>query len=94
MHELISYLGLRFYLFELQGNLKYTHTRNIKAPKVYETCESDIEDGNDSDTSSTEKAPKLKSGIDASAVGIQLRLIKNDGLFKIEFEGRNGASAE
>jgi hypothetical protein len=94
MHELFSHLGLRFYLFELQGDLKYTHTRNNKACKIYEICTSDIEDGDDSDTSSTEDAPNLKSGIDESAVGIQLRLIKNDGLLKIEFEGRNGASAE
>jgi hypothetical protein len=94
MHELISHLGLRFYLFELGGSLKYTLTRRGHAPKIYEICEADIEVGRNSDTSSTGEPKKMKAGIDASAVGIQLRLIKNDGVLKIDFEGKNGSTAQ
>jgi hypothetical protein len=94
MHELISHLGLRFYLFGLGGSLKYTLTRRGHAPKIYEICEADIEDGRSSDTSSTEEPKKMKAGIEASAVGIQLRLIKNDGVLKIDFEGKNSSTAQ
>jgi hypothetical protein len=93
MHELISHLGVRFYLFELNGSLKYTLTRRGQAPKLYEICESDVEDGRSSDSSSTDETKSIKAGIDASAVGIQLRLIKNDGVLEIDFEGKNGSTA-
>jgi hypothetical protein len=94
MHEPIYHLGLRFYLLELRGSLKYTLTRPDKTPKVYEICDSDLDDGSSSENSNTEEPKKLKSGLDVSAVGIQLRLIKNDGVLKIEFEGRDGAAAD
>ncbi|KAH4060477.1 hypothetical protein HBH49_002790 [Parastagonospora nodorum] len=94
MRELISLLGLRFYLFELRGSLTYTHTRNGKGPKVYEICESDIEDEVESESSSTESTTKPRPGVDASAVGVQLRLVKNDGLLTIEFEGKDGSAAQ
>jgi hypothetical protein len=94
MRKLISLLGLRFYLFELRGSLTYTHTRNGKGPKVYEICESDIEDEVESDSSSTEGTTKPRPGVDASAVGVQLRLVKNDGLLTIEFEGKDGSAAQ
>jgi len=93
MRDLISNPGLKFYLFELRGSLTYTHTRNGKAPKVYEICESDIDDESESDSSTNAGTTYLKSGVDASAVGIQLRLLKNDGLLKFEFEEKDGSAA-
>jgi hypothetical protein len=94
MHEPIYHLGLRFYLFELKGSLKYTLTRPGKAPKIHEICESDLDEASSNENSTVEEPDKLKPGLDASAVGIQLRLIKNDGSLKIEFEGRDGAVAD
>jgi hypothetical protein len=93
MHELISHVGLRFTLSELHGSLTYTLTRPGKTPKVYDLCDSDLDDGSNSESSDPEEVNKTKPGLDASAVGIQLRLIKNDGVLKIEFEGKDGAMA-
>jgi hypothetical protein len=92
MHELISHLGLRFYLFESSGTLKYTLTRKGKPPKEYEINESDL-DGSNSDASIAGAEQSLCAGLDASAVGVQLRLIRNDGVLKVEFEGTGGSSA-
>jgi hypothetical protein len=94
MHEAISHPGLRFTIFQLHGSLRYTLTRPGKAPKVYDICDSDLDDGSSSESSNSEETDKLKPGLDASAVGVQLRLIKNDGVLKMEFEGRDGATAD
>jgi hypothetical protein len=52
-----------------------------------------LDDGSSSESSNPEETDTTKPGLDASAVGIQLRLIKNDGVLKIEFEGTDGATA-
>jgi hypothetical protein len=87
MHKIAPLPGLKFYLLEFRGWLKYTLTRPGKAPKIFKLCDADLDD-NDVD-----KPEKLKHGLDASAVGIQLRLLKNDGVLKVEFEGKDGAVA-
>jgi hypothetical protein len=87
MHKIAPLPGIKFYLLELRGWLRYTLTRPGKAPKVFKLCDADLDD-NDVD-----KPEKLKHGLDASAVGIQLRLLKNDGVLKVEFEGKDGAVA-
>jgi hypothetical protein len=87
VHKIAPLPGIKFYLLELRGWLRYTLTRPGKAPKVFKLCDADLDD-NDVD-----KPEKLKHGLDASAVGIQLRLLKNDGVLKVEFEGRDGAVA-
>jgi hypothetical protein len=87
MHKIAPLPGLKFYLLEFRGWLKYTLTRPGKAPKVFKLCDADLDDNE------VDKPEKLKHGLDASAVGIQLRLLKNDGVLKVEFEGKDRAVA-
>jgi hypothetical protein len=94
MHQYISHFGFCFIVFEIHGLLKYTITRRGKVPKVHEICESDIEDGSYSDSNTTERMEQAETGIDASAVRIQLRLIKNDGVLQFAFEGNDGSNAQ
>jgi hypothetical protein len=65
-----------------------------KPQKVYEICESDIVHWSDNDDGSGEETKNVKIGIDASAVGVQLRLIKNDGILMFAFEGKDGSIAQ
>lgn len=83
MRELIANPGLKSYLFNIRGLLTCTHTRNGKEPNNGKIHMSDIDDEGESDSGSTEDTAKLKSGVDASAVGIQFLLIKNDGLLEL-----------
>lgn len=94
MRQLIRLPGLRLVLFELQGSLTYSQTRNGEKsePRTIRDC--DIEDETNSDDDSTGGLATIKSGIDASAVGIHLRLTKNDGLLKLHFEGHEGSCAD
>jgi hypothetical protein len=87
VHKIAPLPGIKFYLLELRGWLRYTLTRPGKAPKVFKLCDADLDDND------VYKPEKLKHGLDASAVGIQLRLLKNDGVLKVEFEGKDGAVA-
>lgn len=93
MPELISHPGLRFYVFELQGSLTYSLARNGRAPTTYSIHDFDIEDETISDSNGAQAHVKTKLVIDASAVGCRLQVIKNDGSFKIEFEGQHGSTA-
>ncbi|KAF1913645.1 hypothetical protein BDU57DRAFT_502319 [Ampelomyces quisqualis] len=93
MSTTISIPGLGLYLFELQGSLKCTLTRNGRPTKVYEFDESDLDDESHSTSDSEIPRDQLKAGIDASGVGVQLRLFKNDGVLRIEFEGKTGSTA-
>jgi hypothetical protein len=94
MHHLISKIGLKFSLVELQGTLTYEHTRIGRPPKQYEISEADLEDASDGESSDSGALVPVKSGIDASAGGIRLRLIKNDGYLRMRFEGKDGSTAE
>lgn len=89
MPELISSLGVDFYVFELQGSLRYSLTRHGKA-----TINSDIEGEIKDDDICASRLANIELGIDASAVGCHLRLVKNDGLLKVKYEGRDGSTAE
>ncbi|KAF2867905.1 hypothetical protein BDV95DRAFT_597664 [Massariosphaeria phaeospora] len=91
MLQLISDPGLKFHLFELRGTLKYSLTRNDKPPREYELSQADFEDHDMEEDGDNE--PPLSNGRDASAVGFGLRLIKNDGLLRMEFEGLDGGAA-
>jgi hypothetical protein len=94
MPQLIAFPGLDFYVVELQGTLTYTHTGNGKKARTYPTFDgADLDKGSSSDTSSDEGEKKLKPGFDASAVGVKLRLIKNDGVLKMEYKGDDGGAA-
>lgn len=94
MLQLISHFGVQFYLFELQGTLTYEYTKIGKPPKQYQISDEDLDDDSDGVTGDTEGVLLHRSGIDASAVGIQLRLTKNDGLLRMKLEGRHGTTAE
>jgi hypothetical protein len=94
MHQLISSFGLQFSVFELQGTLTYEHTRSGRPAKRYEISETDIEDVSDNEASDAGALTAVRAGIDASAAGIQVRLIKNDGHLLMKFEGRDGSTSE
>jgi hypothetical protein len=96
MHETISFPGLKFELFELQGLLTYTLTRSGKTPKVYKIHADDFEtDDDDGSDGSCQEAPRSSTrGISASAVGLQLRLVKNDGILSMEYETDDGTAAQ
>jgi hypothetical protein len=93
MPELITLPGLNSYIVELQGILTYTHTRKSRSPQTYQIAGADLDNGNCSDISSAERKNDLKPGLDASAVSIKFRLMKNDGVLKMEYEGKNGGMA-
>ena len=94
MHLFISLVGLQFYIFKLEGTLTYEHTKTGKPPKQGAISETDIEDASDYEGDEMDSFHPLRSGLDASAVGLQLRLTKNAGLLHMKFEGRDGNKAE
>jgi hypothetical protein len=91
MHELIAAPGLQLYVHRLLGTLRYTLTIAGRAPKHFEL--SDEEFANTSPQVKSESTRNLQ-GTEASAVGLELRLVKNDDVLDMEFEGRNGGMAE
>ena len=95
MRELISSPGLQFELFELHGSLTYTFTRAGGRPAVQNVLSDlDLVDlTRDEDSEDGMPQPK-KPGLDASAVGIRVRVLKNDGRLQLDFEARDGGSAK
>lgn len=94
MRELISIPGLQFQLFELHGSLTYTFTRAGRPAVQSVLSELDYVDlTRDEDSEDGMPQPK-KPGLDASAVGIQVRVLKNDGQLQLDFEARDGGSAK
>jgi hypothetical protein len=94
MRELISSPGLQFELFELHGSLTYTFTRAGRPAVQNVLSELDLVDlTRDEDSEDGMPQPK-KPGLDASAVGIQVRVLKNDGRLQLDFEARDGGSAK
>lgn len=94
MYELISNPGLRFELFELQGTLVYTFERDGKPAKQYVLSETDFEDTSSDGDSDAGRPLISRPGADASAVGISLRILKNEGLLCMTFRGEDGGSAD
>ncbi|KAF2867904.1 hypothetical protein BDV95DRAFT_580873 [Massariosphaeria phaeospora] len=96
MHELISHPSLKFHIFQLSGRLTYTLSINNKPPKHFELLESDFE--NLSPQVKVEAPAPDVPGTDASAVGLHLRIVKNDGVLEMVYEekgeGGSGTKAE
>ncbi|KAH7126936.1 hypothetical protein B0J11DRAFT_579358 [Dendryphion nanum] len=91
MHELLSHPGLKVYIFHIQGTLKYSHSRTGKPTKEYEICDTDYDDS-DSPTKNNHEND-FPPGKDASAVGLHIRVVKNDGTLDIQFVGKHGGQA-
>ncbi|KAF2132068.1 hypothetical protein P153DRAFT_429269 [Dothidotthia symphoricarpi CBS 119687] len=87
----VSHPGVTFYIFELQGTLQYTITHRGKPAREYELCEQDFDD-NDA-VLQDDSVAKVGPGTDASAVGVQLRVVKNDGVLSVVFERKDGGDA-
>jgi hypothetical protein len=81
---LFSLPGLKLSVYQLDGTLKCTLLRTGKASIVCDIDKSDLSDKDDPPNSYSESI---------TAVGIQLRLLKNDGVVKVEFSGSDGAEA-
>ncbi|KAF3004392.1 hypothetical protein E8E13_010098 [Curvularia kusanoi] len=94
MHELISSPGLRFELLELRGLLTYTLKRSGKPVRQYVLSDSDIEDVCEDEDGDNQKPRTKNTKPEVSAVGIRLRIIKNDGLLEMGFQGTDGDSAK
>lgn len=94
MRELISSPGLQFELFKLHGSLTYTFTRAGRPAVQNVLSDLDLVDlTRDEDSEDGMPQPK-KPGLDASAVGIEVRVLKNDGRLQLDFEARDGGSAK
>ncbi|CAN9324024.1 unnamed protein product [Alternaria alternata] len=86
---LVKFAGLTLYIHELQsGTLVLTHERPNKDPRVHKAYEEDFEDT--ADELEAEALEKLEPGVEASVEGLSLRLIKNDGVLNIVYEGKDG----
>ena len=85
----VKFVGLALYIHDLQsGTLTLLHERPNRKPKVYVLNEEDFEDGVDEIDDKT--VSTLEPGLETSAVGLSLRLFKNDGALRITFEGEHG----
>lgn len=90
MYEPVFRPGLHFYIMRLDGTLSYTLTVPGKPDKHGELNETDFEDAQDQ--IKDEELP-TEAGKDASAVGLELKLVKNIGLLTMTFEGKDGGKA-
>ena len=87
--SLVWFAGLALCVQHLQsGTLTLNHERPNKKRTVYVMDEEDFRDTFDDFDDETVADPE--SGLEASAVGLNLRLIKNDGVLKVTFEGEHG----
>jgi hypothetical protein len=90
---LVKFAGLVLYIHELQSStLVLTHARPNKDPRVHKVYGEDFEDA--ADELGAEALGKLEPGIEASVEGLSLRLIKNDGVLNIAYEGKDGEIVE
>lgn len=90
---IVKFAGLVVNIHELQqGILMLTHQRPEKKPREYILDQEDFEELADIDT--PEAVSRSATWLNASAVGLQLNLVKNEGVLKVNFEGKTGGSAE
>jgi hypothetical protein len=90
---LVKLAGLALYIHEPQpGRLRLTHQRPGRDSKEYTLDDEDFEDS--ADNLNYDDVAKLEIGLAASAVGLSLRVMKNDGVFKINYEGNIGGPAD
>jgi DNA-binding transcriptional ArsR family regulator len=90
IRELISHPGLRIYIFKLSGTLTYTLTISNKPLHYFELSDANFEDVL---LQTKEKSSVVPIGLDASAVGAALKIVKNDRVVDLNFEGRDGSTA-
>jgi hypothetical protein len=90
MYEPVFRPGLHLYILRLDGTLSYTLTVPGKPDKHGELNETDFEDAQDQ--IKDEELP-TEAGKEASAVGLELKLVKNIGLLAMTFEGKDGGKA-
>ena len=90
---LVKFVGFALYVHDLQsGTLTLTHQRPNRKPAEYVLNEEDFEDS--AGELDDETVATLEPGIEASAVGLSLRLIKNDGVLKATFESEHHGVAD
>jgi hypothetical protein len=91
MHELISQLDIQLYLFKQQGKLKYSIMLPSKPLRNFVLCEADY-DGLESQVA--DGLHLHGAGADVSAVGVELKLLQNDGMIQLGFEGKDGSTGQ
>ncbi|EAT91685.2 hypothetical protein SNOG_00190 [Parastagonospora nodorum SN15] len=93
--ELPSHHKLRnritYYVRELNGTLTYTFKLGDKPTRTFEL------DGADFEASTSEPADDVDfnmAGTAVSAVGLDIKLVKNDGIIEMQYQGEGGNTAE
>ncbi|KAI4712946.1 hypothetical protein J4E89_001924 [Alternaria sp. Ai002NY15] len=90
---LVKLAGFALYVHNLQsGRLTLLHERPNREPTVYTLNEEDFEEN--ADELDDEIVATMEPGIEASAVGLSLRLMKNDGVLKATFESEHHGVAD
>lgn len=92
MYELISQPGLQFYVYRLSGTLKYIFTVAGRSPRNFVLHDTDFDPEDADGVVKYEECLSIQ-GMEASAVGLKLKLVKNNGILDIQFQGRDGSTA-
>lgn len=82
--------GLQFYILQLDGKLTYEFALPNRPAKTFSQCSSDFEG---LDLQRTDASGRLPAGTIASAVGLNIELVRNDGIFTLDYEGENESTA-
>jgi hypothetical protein len=86
---LVRFAGLALYIHRLQlYTLILTHERPDKDPRVHKVFGEDFDET--ADELDAEAFGRLEPGLEARTEGLNLRLIKNDGVLKIAYEDNHG----
>ncbi|KAH3920759.1 hypothetical protein HBH56_009440 [Parastagonospora nodorum] len=91
MHEIKPHPGITYYVRELNGTLTYTFKLGDKPTRTFEL------DGADFEASTSEPADDVDfnmAGTAVSAVGLDIKLVKNDGIIEMQYQGEGGNTAE
>lgn len=90
MDELISHPGPQFYILQLDGALHYDFGLPGKPAESFRLSDMDFEGLTPQKPSGAERYTASTS---ASAVGLEIRLVRNDGTFTLQYEGKVGSDA-
>jgi len=91
MHEIKPHPGITYYISKLDGTLTYTFKQGDKQARSFELDKSDFEW---STLRSTNDRDLNVAGTDVSAVGLNIKLVKNNGILAMQYQGEGGNTAQ
>lgn len=89
MPELISHPGLRFYIFKLSGKFEYALERRRLRSRPHAIFDYEL----DRSVSANDPTATLEDGLDASTIGLAIRIVENDGRLTVDYTGNDGTTA-